>query len=174
LWDANAQNRCRRLELLLLARLEGRDYWDAAWRRGRGYFAVALLLWATAVIAAQLSVARAAAAAAAGVLLWALHFALGFRAFARGIRANGLGLSLAVGLPLAAFACDRLGLPAVGELTPPGAVFCAQTEGTTLLWVVGPALAAGLMLLVGRRALSFCVRDLNAWYDRSHGARALG
>src|SRR5262249_59710006 len=40
LWDSNAMDRCRRLELLLLTELEARDYWDAAtaaaWRRGRG------------------------------------------------------------------------------------------------------------------------------------------
>jgi hypothetical protein len=178
LWDANAQNRCRRLELLLLARLEGRDYWDAAWaaawRRGRGYFAVALVLWAAAVVAGQLSVVGAFAAAAAGVLLWALYFALGFRAFARGVRANGLGLILAVGLPMTAFAFDRLGWPAVGALTPPGAVYYAQTDECTLLWAAGLVLAAGLMLAVGRRALRTCDRDLRAWYDRSHGAKVLG
>jgi hypothetical protein len=45
LWDANVQDRCRRLELLLLTRLGPGDYWDAAaaaaWKRGRGYFGVA-------------------------------------------------------------------------------------------------------------------------------------
>jgi hypothetical protein len=30
LWDASAQDRCRRLELLLLTQLEPHDYWDAA------------------------------------------------------------------------------------------------------------------------------------------------
>src|SRR5262249_60037960 len=43
LWDASAADRCRRLELLLLTDLDGRDYWlaaaAAAWRRRRGYFA---------------------------------------------------------------------------------------------------------------------------------------
>ena len=57
LWDSNAHDRCRRLELLLLSRLEARDYWNAAaaaaWKRGRGYFGVALLLWASAVVAGQ-------------------------------------------------------------------------------------------------------------------------
>jgi hypothetical protein len=46
LWDSSAQDRCRRLELLLLTRLEAIDYWRAAgaaaWRRGRGYLGVAL------------------------------------------------------------------------------------------------------------------------------------
>ena len=57
LWDSNAQDRCRRLELLLLTRLEARDYWEAAaaaaWRRGRGYLGVALLLWTAAAIAGR-------------------------------------------------------------------------------------------------------------------------
>ena len=48
LWDSNLQERCRRLEVLLVTRLSAFDYWHAAaaaaWRRGRGYFAVALLL----------------------------------------------------------------------------------------------------------------------------------
>jgi hypothetical protein len=30
LWDSSAQDRCRRLELLLLTRLGAQDYWDAA------------------------------------------------------------------------------------------------------------------------------------------------
>ena len=59
LWDSSAQDRCRRLELLLLTRLDARDYWEAAaaaaWRRGRGYFAVAVLLWAAATAAASVT-----------------------------------------------------------------------------------------------------------------------
>ena len=39
LWDSTVQDRCRRLELLLLTDLNGGDYWHAslaaAWRRGR-------------------------------------------------------------------------------------------------------------------------------------------
>src|SRR5262249_49174741 len=57
LWDSSAQDRCGRLELLLLTHLQGEDYWDAAaaaaWRRGRGYFGVAVLLWAAAAISGR-------------------------------------------------------------------------------------------------------------------------
>src|SRR5262249_53622262 len=46
LWDSSVQDRCRRLELLLLTNLQPRDYWDAAasaaWVRGRGYFLTAV------------------------------------------------------------------------------------------------------------------------------------
>ena len=49
LWDSTDQDRCRRLELLLLTDLSGDDYCHAAlaaaWRRGRGYFVVAVVLW---------------------------------------------------------------------------------------------------------------------------------
>src|SRR5262249_17351404 len=93
LWDANAHERCRRLELLLLTRLGGRGYWGAAaaaaWKRGRGYFVVAVILWLAACWAGQLTCLQAVAAAATGVLLWGLYFTLGFRAFARGFQANG-------------------------------------------------------------------------------------
>src|SRR5205823_1751524 len=113
LWDASVQDRCRRLELSLLTQLGPRDYWHAAaraaWKRGRGYFAVAVVLWAAAALAGQVPADRALAAVAAGVLLWALYFALGFRSFARGVHANGMGMLLAVGLPLAAAGLFRLG-----------------------------------------------------------------
>src|SRR5262249_58111490 len=78
LWDSSTQDRCRRLELLLLTELKGEDYWGAAaaaaWRRGRGYFAIALLLWAAAVVSGRITPAQAAAALAAGVLLWSAYF----------------------------------------------------------------------------------------------------
>src|SRR5262249_40027323 len=107
LWDSNPQDRCRRLELLLLTRLSAREYWDAAaaaaWRGGRGYFAVALLLWLAALLAGRISPLQMLAALAAGVVLWGLYFSLGFRAFARGVQANTLGLLLTLGLPLLAW-----------------------------------------------------------------------
>jgi len=174
LWDSNAHDRCRRLELLLLSGLEARDYWNAAaaaaWKRGRGYFAVALLLWTAAVFAGQISAWQAVAAAAAGVLLWGLYFTLGFRAFARGAQANGLGMLLTVGLPLTAFALYRLGWPALAALTPPGAVY---GSGAAPVGWIGSVLAAVLTLAVARRSQARCDRDLRAWYDRSHGQKVM-
>jgi hypothetical protein len=174
LWDANAQARARRLELLLLTDLGPRDYWDAAcaaaWRRGRGYFVAALLLWGAAVLGGRLSVAQALAGLAAGVLLWSLYFALGFRAFARGAQANGLGMILTVGLPLAAVALARLGLPTVASWLPPGMVYAAGGSPT---WLIGPAAAAALTLALGRRTLAGCDADLRRWYDRNAGAKVM-
>src|SRR5262249_38089996 len=141
LWDANTQARCQRLEMLLLTRLDAHDYWHAAaaaaWRRGRGYFAVAVVLWAAAVAAGQVSVGQLLAATAAGVILWGLYFALGFRAFSRGLQANGLGLLLTVGLPALAYGFYRVGCPSLAALVPPGSVYGPGTRPPSLTWVFG-------------------------------------
>ncbi len=177
LWDSNAHDRCRRLELLLLSGLDARDYWNAAaaaaWKRGRGYFAVALLLWTSAVVAGRMTAGQAGAAAATGVLLWGLYFTLGFRAFARGTQANGLGVLLTVGLPLTAYALFRLDWPALAALTPPGAVYVAAVGPAASNALFGPVIVAVLTLAVARRAQDRCDRDLRAWYDRSHGAKVM-
>jgi hypothetical protein len=175
LWDSSVQQRCRRLELLLLTSLGPRDYWNAAcaaaWVRGRGYFAVALLLWGAAVAGGRLGPAQAAGALAAGVLLWGLYFALGFQAFARGNQANGLGMILTVGLPLATFALVRLGWPLAGGWLPPGMVWQASRSPLPPGWLVGPVAVAALTLLVTRRSLAGCDARLRRWYDANHGSK---
>jgi hypothetical protein len=177
LWDANAHERCRRLELLLLTRLSGRDYWAAAaaaaWKRGRGYFGVAILLWAAACVAGQLTGPQAVAAAATGVLLWGLYFALGFRAFARGFQANGAGMLLTVGLPLLAFLAAQAGWPGLAALAPPGGVQAASRGATNLAGLCGAVLAGSATLIVARQALRHCELDLRAWYERHHGRKVL-
>jgi hypothetical protein len=176
LWDSSAQDRCRRLELLLLTGLDGRDYWEAAaaaaWRRGRGYLGVAVLLWTAAALAGRLTVAQVMASLAAAVLLWALYFALGFRAFARGLQANGLGMLLTVGLPLAAYALATLGASGPAALLPPGMVYRAGSA-TGPAWLVGPVLCAAVTLTVARRSLLSCDSELRAWYDRHCGSKVL-
>jgi hypothetical protein len=177
LWDSNAQERCRRLEMLLLTKLSGRDYWGAAaaaaWKRGRGYFATALLLWTAGFIAGQLSGPQAIAAAATGVLLWALYFTLGFRAFARGFQANGMGMLLTVGLPLLAFLSAQAGLPMLAAVVPPGGVQAAGQGIFSMASLSGALLCGAITLCVGRHALLHCESDLRAWYERRHGSKAL-
>jgi hypothetical protein len=175
LWDSNVQDRCRRLELLLLTGLSARDYWDAAtaaaWRRGRGYFWVAVLLWSAAVIAGQVTVIQGCAALAAGALLWCLYFALGFRAFARGQQANGLGSLLTLGLPALTYILYLAGAPYLGMLLPPGAVYSAVTEPPTWLWLVS-ALAMGIAaLVIARHSLNYADAQLRQWYDLNHGKK---
>lgn len=172
LWDSNAQERCRRLELLLLTRLRGEDYWEAAtaaaWRRGRGYFVIALILLLAAVLAGKMAVWQAAAAVAAGTILWGVYFAFGFRAFSRGIQANSMGILLTLGLPALAVAAFYSGWPAAGALLPPGAIYAAGTRPAAA-WVIGPIVCGLAALLVARLALARCENELRRWYDQHHG-----
>lgn len=177
LWDSSAQDRVRRLELLLLTELRPRDYWDAAlaaaWRRGRGYFAIALGLWLAAFAGGRIGVAALLASVAAGTMVWALYFTLGFQAFARGAQSNGLGMLLTLGLPLAAWALGRAGLPLVAAWLPPGMVYRAGAGPLVLAWLVGPVAVTALTLVVARTALAGCDAQLRRWYDRHHGSRVL-
>jgi hypothetical protein len=171
LWDSSAHERCKRLELLLLTDLQPQDYWHAAaaaaWRRGRGYLFIAAGLWIAAVIGGRLTLLAALAAVASAVLLWGLYFALGFRAFARGQAANGLGMLLTLGLPLATVALSRIGL---GSWLPPGMVHAA---GNGQIPLVGALLAAALTLWVARQSLAECDTRLRLWYDTHHGAKVV-
>jgi hypothetical protein len=177
LWDSNVQERCRRLELLLLTRLGAADYWNAAsaaaWHRGQGYLGLALVLWGTALGTGQVSGLQAAAALASGVLLWCLYFSLGFRAFSRGLESNGLGLFLTIGLPLSAYCAERGGIAVLSALLPPGNVYAAAARAPGLLWAIGPVVAGIITLLLTRRALTCCEPELRLWYERHHGRKVM-
>jgi hypothetical protein len=176
LWDSNEQDRCRRLELLLLTDLDAHDYWHAAaaaaWQRGRGYFAVAGLLWTALVLSGRAGLGQVLVAAAAGVVLWGLYFALGFRGFARGSQANKVGLVLTVALPLLACWVFQAQLPALGAMLPPGSVYLPTTDLPVAAWLPGPLLAGAITLWVGRRTLRRCDADLRQWYDQHHGRKS--
>lgn len=176
LWDSCTANRCRRLELLLLTRLEGIDYWQAAaaaaWRRGRGYFAVAMVLWLAALLSGQAPIPNVLVAAASGVLLWALYFSLGFWSFARGRQASGLGSALTLGLPLLCAITVRWAGTNAAAILPPGNVWLALRAGPGPTWLC--ALAIGISaLVIGQLAQIACDRELRAWYDRHHGHAAI-
>lgn len=177
LWDSNAQDRCRRLELLLLTRLEPRDYWEAAvaaaWRRGRGYLGVALLLWTAAAFAGRVPIAQIGVALASAVLLWSLYFVLGFRAFARGMQASGLGLGLTLGLPLAAFLLTNWAGSSAGALIPPGLVYSAHAPAGSLAWLAGPVLLAGITLVLAKSSLRDADAQLRRWYERHQGQKVM-
>jgi hypothetical protein len=173
LWDSSAQDRCRRLELLLLTGLTGRDYWDAAsaaaWRRGRGYFIVAVILWMAAALAGRATIAQVAGALAAAIILWGFSFVLGFRAFARGRQANGLGSLLTLGLPLLTIALAKSGWPLIASLTPPGSVCYALLAEPNWAWAAGPIVYGTAALVFGHMARRRCDRNLRAWYDKNAG-----
>jgi hypothetical protein len=173
LWDSSPRNRCRRLELLLLTRLGARDYWNAAaaaaWRRGRGYFGVACVLWLAAVVAGRLTLTCLAATVAAAVVLWGLYFALGFRAFVRGLPAGGLGMLLTIGLPLLTYAVARTAGSVWAVLLPPAGVYFPAAGSMTLPATAG-ILAGGLASLVlARRAFRAGDAELRRWYAAQQG-----
>ena len=175
LWDSNTQDRCRRLELLLLTELNAMDYWQAAhaaaWRRGRGYFVIALMMWGALLYAGQLSVGQFLASLAAGVILWNFSFVIGFFCFSTGRQANGIGSLLTLGLPLLTVLGMKLQSPFLASLTPPGAVFVSMAEPPNCIWAVGPTLIACFTLWLGQRSLSKCDGNLRSWYDVNHGVR---
>ncbi len=187
LWDSNTQDRCRRLELLLMTELGPRDYWAAstaaAWRRGRGYFATAVLLWVAAAGAALISGGaaetwlavslRLLGSLAAAIVLWCFAFTLSFRAFSRGSYSNGLGMLLTVGLPLLTLILNVTGWPQVAVLLPPGSVQALAAHPPTLHALLGPILVASITLLVARVSLSRCDRELRHWYDQHQGQKVL-
>ncbi|MBY0523176.1 MAG: hypothetical protein K2R98_07245 [Gemmataceae bacterium] len=177
LWDSNNQDRCRRLELLLLTGLDASDYWDAAaaaaWRRGRGYFFIACILWTAAFLAGRMDLLQVFGAFSASVVLWGLYFAVGFRAFSRGTQANGLGSILTLGLPLLAMGLTRAGSPAMAALVPPGSVYYATDQPPGALWPAGAVLSGVLALLWSRHALKHCDQELRQWYDLNHGSKLL-
>jgi hypothetical protein len=177
LWDSNVQDRCRRLELLLLTELDAGDYWDAAvraaWRRGRGYLTIAFLLWAAGAISGRMTMTSLLAAAASATILWGCYFALGFRAFSRGVHANGLGLRLTVGLPLLAHLFYQFNWTAAAALVPPGGVYASAAGSDGAAWALGSAFAAFLALILARQSQARCERELRAWYDRNQGSKAV-
>ena len=127
------QDRCRRLELLLLTELTGADYWhaslSAAWRRGRGYLVGAGVLWLALGLSGRNGWAEVLAAAAGGAVLWAFSFAVGFRAFAAGNQSNGVASLVTLGLPLLLFGLLQAKLDAAASFVPTGLCYLPLRDG---------------------------------------------
>ncbi len=178
LWDPTPQDRCRRLELLLLTDLGGRDYWHAsraaAWKRGRGYLGIAALLWAALAISGRNPVADVLAAAVGGCVLWAFSFAVGFRAFSTGHQASGAASLLTMGLPLLLFALLRNGWDGAAAFVPTGLCYLPLKDGVTPAWAAGLLLTAGVTAWLTRQGWANCDRDLRAWYDANQGQKSAG
>src|SRR5262249_22442218 len=139
----------------------------------RGYFWVAALLWLAGAVAGKFTIWQLADVVAAGTLLWCLYFALGFRAFSRGMQANGLGSILTLGLPALTYVLFMAGWPAVGAWLPPGSVYAALAGVALPIWIVGPILIGGLALVVSRHALMHCDVELRRWYELNHGQKII-
>jgi hypothetical protein len=177
LWDSTVPDRCRRLELLLLTELTGRDYAHAslaaAWRRGRGYLVGAVALWLALGVSGRNGWPEVLAAAAGGALLWAFSFAVGFRAFAAGNQSNGVASLVTLGLPLALFGLVRADLGALAGLVPTGLCYLPLRDGVTAAWAVGFVLTGATTAVLARRGLNGCEADLRRWYDRNQGKKSV-
>jgi hypothetical protein len=177
LWDPSIQDRCRRLELLLLTELDGADYWGAAraaaWKRGRAYFMVAIILWLAMAWSGRATSAQVAMAALAAFLLWAFAFVVGFRAFSRGVHSNGLGTMLTIGLPTLAGLLVALNLPELASLLPPGSLYVALTREPSMAWLPGPMITLVAIVAIARWSRRDCVRDLRAWFDVHQGRKVM-
>jgi hypothetical protein len=94
---------------------------------------------------------------------------LGFRAFARGRQANGLGSLLTLGLPLLTVALAKSGWPLIAALTPPGGVCYALLAEPNWAWAAGPIIYGMAALVLGQMARRRCDGNLRAWYDKNAG-----
>jgi hypothetical protein len=177
LWDSTVPDRCRRLELLLLTELTGRDYAHAslaaAWRRGRGYLVGAVALWLALGLSGRNGWPEVVAAVAGGALLWAFSFAAGFRAFAAGNQSNGVASLVTLGLPLALFGLVKADLGALAGLVPTGLCYLPLRDGVTAAWAVGFVLTGATTVVLARRGLTGCEADLRRWYDRNQGKKSV-
>ena len=173
LWDPTVQDRCKRLELLLLTDLGASDYWhasaSAAWRRGRGYLVIAGLLWTALAVSGRVAWYEAVAAAIGGVALWGFSFAVGFRAFCSGNQASGIASLLTLGLPLVLFALLRAGQDDVAGFVPTAACYLPLKNGLTFTWAAGLLLTILVTIHLTRRGLARCDAELRAWYDANQG-----
>lgn len=173
LWDPTAQDRVRRLELLLLTDLGGRDYWHAslaaAWSRGRGYLFASTVLWLALGASGRNEWGEVLAAALGGAVVWAFSFAVGFRAFATGNQSSGLASLLTLGLPFLLFVLVRAGLTEAANLVPAGLCYTPLRDGVTGWWVVGMLLTISVTVTLGRLGLTRCDADLRRWLDRNQG-----
>lgn len=173
LWDATTSDRCKRLELLLISDLDGRDFahaaWAAAWRRGRGYFFAAAILWLALGISGRNTWPNVLAVIAGGALFWGLLFAVGFQSFAKGRQTNGIATLMTIGLPVFLVLSFRMGYGEWAGVIPTGWCYVPLRSGMDVPWIVGMTCGAILTATLLRNGIRDCKRNLQTWYDRHHG-----
>jgi hypothetical protein len=175
LWDPSAQDRCRRLELLLLTDLSGWDYWhaawSAAWTRGRGYLFAAGVLWLALGLSQRNSWLEVLAAATGSLLMGLLYFAVGFRLFASAGQTNGVASLLTLGLPIGLVGLVRAGWDGAVPWLPPGLSYAPLAHGVTENWVLAALATLGVTAWLTKQGLNRCEADLRSWYDANHSRK---
>ncbi|QDU60820.1 hypothetical protein Pan216_16720 [Planctomycetes bacterium Pan216] len=176
LWDSSIPDRCKRLELLLLTKLDASDYlrasWAASWHRGRGYFFAACLLWFAGVAAGRYPLAQAFCAILAGISMVGLSFAVGFRAFARSAGSTTIGFGMSVVLPLVTWGLGANGYVTIARLLPPGMVYFAATRPFHLIAFLASSIFwTGCAFVLLRTTTRTFDPDMRQWYEKSHAAR---
>ncbi len=175
LWDATISERCQRVELLLLTELRSLDYWHAslaaAWRRGRGYLVIALIMWLALALSGRVAWYAVLAAAEGGLVLWAFSFAVGFRAFSTGNQASGVASMLTLGMPFLLVVLLRGGHTTAAAFVPTAVCYLPLAIGITWSWAAGLVLVVALTAWFTYRGLTRCEPELRAWYDRNQGRK---
>jgi hypothetical protein len=175
LWDPTIQDRCRRLELLLLTELTAGDYWHAslaaAWKRGRGYFFGPVVLWFALAYSGRNSLLEVIATATGAAMLWVFSFAVGFRTFARGTTGGGIASLMTFGLPMLLAGLVRLNWLNLAALVPTGLCYLPLRPGVgiTFAWVAGMLVTGGLTLWLTRSGLGSADAELRRWFDANQG-----
>ena len=176
LWDASVPARCKRLELLLLTDLTGFDYWhaslNAAWSRGRGYLFSAFFFWIALGISGRCEWSAIIASMFGSFLLWAMSFAVGFRAFASGTQTSGLATMMTLGLPLVLIATFRIGQPTLGNFLPTGLPYMPLVMCVTWYWLIGCMVTLIAAITLTKYGIQHCEQDLRKWYDQNQGTKA--
>lgn len=176
LWDSGAEDRVRRLELLLLSDLDGGDYWhaslSASWKRGRGYLFAAGVLWLALGVSGSAPWAGVAGAAAGAIVLWSFSFAVGFRLFSTGSQTSAVASLLVLGVPALLVAAYHFGAPQLAALTPPGLAYVPLKDGPGGVWAASMLLFGGAAVALSRRALVACVPKLREWTSDNQGIKA--
>jgi hypothetical protein len=175
LWDPTVQDRCRRLELLLLTDLSARDYWhassSASWKRGRGYFLGAAVLWAALGASGTCDWLQVLAAGVGAAVLWSFSFTIGFRAFATGTGGGGVASVMTLGLPTLLIGLIRWNLTVPAAFVPTGLCYLpvAPQTGITVSWLAAMVVYSTATILITRWGQSRCEADLRAWLDANQG-----
>ena len=178
LWDSTVQNRCQRLELLLLTGFRPADYWHASFvsalKRGRAYLVISCWLWMALTIAGRIEWYQLLASVAGACALWFFGFAVGFRSFSSGHQTSGLASLFTLGQPMAVFACYHFGWNALAALIPLGLCHAPMASGWTWTWGAGLILLVGSSIWLTRTGLKKCDAELRSWYDAHQGQKSAG